>query len=85
LLTQLRLAGTLHKLRGVLVGDVAGVEGTALEQLLKQTFEPLRIPVLAGWRSGHCDPNLTLPMGALVRLDAGEKVLVLEQDVVVRA
>ncbi|WP_433737299.1 S66 peptidase family protein [Pseudomonas putida] len=84
LLTHLRLAGTLGKLRGVLVGDVAGVEVPALERLLKQTFEPLRIPVLSGWRSGHCDPNLTLPMGALVRLDAGNKVLVLEQDVVVR-
>jgi muramoyltetrapeptide carboxypeptidase len=84
LLTQLRLAGTLHKLRGVLVGDVAGVEVTALERLLKQTFEALKIPVLSGWRSGHCDPNLTLPMGALVRLDAGSKELVLEQDVVVR-
>jgi muramoyltetrapeptide carboxypeptidase len=84
LLTQLRLAGTLHKLRGVLVGDVAGVDAFALARLLKQTFEPLRIPVLAGWRSGHCDPNLTLPMGALVRLDAGEKVLVLEQDVVIK-
>src|SRR5476649_972412 len=84
LLTQLRLAGTLHKLRGVLVGDVAGVDAAALALLLKQTFEPLRIPVLAGWRSGHCEPNLTLPMGALVRLDAGNKVLVLEQDVVVR-
>ena len=85
LLTHLRLAGTLHKLRGVLVGDVAGVDTVALERLLKQTFAPLRIPVLSGWRSGHCDPNLTLPMGALVRLDAGSKELVLEQDVVVRA
>lgn len=84
LLTHLRLAGTLHKLRGVLVGDVAGVEVAALDRLLKQTFEPLNIPVLSGWRSGHCDPNLTLPMGALVRLDAGNKELVLEQDVVVR-
>ncbi|MNN10634.1 putative murein peptide carboxypeptidase [compost metagenome] len=84
LLTQLRLAGTLHKLRGVLVGDVAGVEVAALDRLLKQTFEPLKIPVLSGWRSGHCDPNLTLPMGALVSLDAGSKELVLEQDVVVR-
>lgn len=84
LLTQLRLAGTLHKLRGVLVGDVAGVDVAALERLLKQTFEPLKIPVLSGWRSGHCDPNLTLPMGALVRLDAGSKELVLEQDVVIR-
>lgn len=84
LLTHLRLAGTLHKLRGVLVGDVAGVDTIALEGLLKQTFASLSIPVLAGWRSGHCDPNLTLPMGALVRLDAGSKTLVLEQDVVIK-
>ncbi|MNC82389.1 LD-carboxypeptidase [compost metagenome] len=66
------------------MGDVAGVDVIALERLLKQTFAPFRIPVLAGWRSGHCDPNLTLPMGALVRLDAGDKTLVLEQDVVIR-
>lgn len=84
LLTHLRLAGTLKKLRGVLVGDVAGVDGPALERLLKQTFEPLRIPVLSGWRSGHCNPNLTLPMGALVRLDADNKELMLEQDVVIK-
>ncbi len=85
LLTHLRLAGKLAQVAGVLVGDVAGVDKAALERLLKQTFEPLCIPVLAGWRSGHCDPNLTLPMGALVRLDAGEQQVVLEQDVVFKA
>ncbi|WP_095080606.1 LD-carboxypeptidase [Pseudomonas sp. Irchel s3h17] len=84
LLTHLRLAGKLNRLRGVLAGDVAGVDNEALAQLLKQTFAPFGIPVLAGWRSGHCDPNLTLPMGALVTLDAGSKTLVLEQDVVVK-
>ncbi|KAF1010181.1 MAG: putative murein peptide carboxypeptidase [Pseudomonas fluorescens] len=84
LLNHLRLGGKLGQIVGVLVGDVAGVDGAALERLLKQAFEPLRIPVLAGWRSGHCDPNLTLPMGAMVRLDAGQKQLVLEQDVVHR-
>lgn len=82
LLTHLRLAGKLARIAGVLVGDVAGVDSAALERLLKQTFAPLCIPVLSGWRSGHCDPNLTLPMGARVRLDAGEQRLVLEQDVV---
>ncbi|AZC25863.1 MULTISPECIES: LD-carboxypeptidase [Pseudomonas] len=82
LLNHLRLAGKLDKLRGVLVGDVAGVDFSALCGLLKQTFEPFRIPVLAGWRSGHCDPNLTLPMGALVKLDAGARTLTLAQDVV---
>jgi muramoyltetrapeptide carboxypeptidase len=75
----------LAKLRGVLVGDMAGVDVVALNRLLKQTFEPLRIPVLSGWRSGHCDPNLTLPLGALVRLDAGKQELMLEQDVVIKA
>jgi len=82
LLTHLRLAGKLEQIAGVLVGDVAGVDKAALERLLKQTFAPLCIPVLSGWRSGHCDPNLTLPMGALVRLDAGAQRVVLEQDVV---
>ena len=85
LLTHLRLAGKLAQVRGVLVGDVAGVDNVALERLLKQTFQPFCVPVLSGWRSGHCDPNLTLPMGALVRLDAGEQRVVLEQDVVFKA
>ena len=82
LLTHLHLAGKLAQVAGVLVGDVADVDKAALERLLKQTFEPLCIPVLAGWRRGHCDPNLTLPMGALVKVDAGEQSVVLEQDVV---
>lgn len=82
LLTHLRLAGKLDRLRAVLVGDVAGVERAALERLLTQELGGLGIPVLAGWRSGHCDPNLTLPMGAQVRLDADQQLLVLEQDVV---
>ena len=82
LLTHMRLAGKLDRLRGVLVGDVAGVERAALERLLTQELGGLGIPVLAGWRSGHCDPNLTLPMGAQVRLDADQQLLALEQDVV---
>ena len=82
LLTHMRLAGKLDRLRGVLVGDVAGVERAALERLLTQELGGLGIPVLAGWRSGHCDPNLTLPMGAQVRLDADRQLLVLEQAVV---
>ena len=82
LLTHLRLAGKLQSLRGVLVGDVAGVDQQALLRLLKQELGSLGIPVMAGWRSGHCDPNITLPMGALVRLDTHKQQLVLEQTVV---
>jgi len=97
LLTQLRLAGKLEQARGILIGDFSalGEPGTAgndddadrrrLRQLWSEFLEPLQVPVLAGWRSGHCDPNLTLPIGAIVRLDAGRQKLRLEQDVVQRA
>ncbi|MBI6921946.1 MULTISPECIES: LD-carboxypeptidase [Pseudomonas] len=80
LLTQLRLAGKLEGVKGVLVGDFAGITTAALAQLLEETFAPLGIPVLAGWRSGHCDPNVCLPLGARVRLDSDRQSLVLEQD-----
>lgn len=80
LLTQLRLAGKLARVRGVLVGDFAGITVPALTPLLRDIFEPLQIPLLAGWRSGHCDPNLCLPLGAQVRLDSAAQTLTLEQS-----
>ncbi|MNC27991.1 putative murein peptide carboxypeptidase [compost metagenome] len=80
LLTQLRLAGKLEGVKGVLVGDFAGITTAALTPLLKDIFAPLGVPVLAGWRSGHCDPNVCLPLGARVRLDSDRQSLLLEQD-----
>ncbi|MFJ4347357.1 LD-carboxypeptidase [Pseudomonas sp. NPDC089401] len=80
LLTQLRLAGKLEGIKGVLVGDFAGITVAALAPLLEEIFGPLGVPVLAGWRSGHCDPNVCLPMGAMVRLDSEKQTLVLGQD-----
>jgi muramoyltetrapeptide carboxypeptidase len=94
LLTQLRLAGKLSTVRGVLIGDFSEindptdtVDNTVLntqriDALWRQMLEPLNVPVLAGWRSGHCDPNLTLPLGALVTLDAGRQQLRLDQSAV---
>lgn len=82
LLTQLRLAGKYRQLRGVLVGDFDALSLQELSPLLLQEFGPLGIPVLAGWRSGHADPNLTLPHGARMTLDASGQRLRLDQAVV---
>jgi muramoyltetrapeptide carboxypeptidase len=82
LLTQLRLAGKYKNLRGVLVGDFDKLALDDLAPLLKQEFGPLSIPVLAGWRSGHSNPNLTLPLGAMVMLDANRRRIRLDQEVV---
>ncbi|WP_178117918.1 LD-carboxypeptidase [Pseudomonas sp. R5(2019)] len=80
LLTQLRLAGKFEGLQGVLVGDFTKLGVEEMAPLLRETFAPLGIPVLAAWRSGHCDPNLTLPLGAMMSLDADRQELRLEQE-----
>lgn len=95
LLTQLRLAGKLGGVRGVLIGDFSDVsaagasaeqvalDAARLQRLWQEFFLPLNVPVLAGWRSGHVDPNLTLPIGAVVTLDADRQGVRVEQALVV--
>ena len=94
LLTQLRLAGKLQGLRGVLIGDFSDVsaagssqeqqdrDAARLQRLWQEFFVPLGVPVMAGWRSGHVDPNLTLPIGALVTLDANRQGVRIDQQLV---
>lgn len=95
LLTQLRLAGKLQQLRGVLIGNFSDTNSTAdsaaniaiaqsrIDTLWRQMLKPLNVPVLAGWQSGHSNPNLTLPLGASITLDADRQGIQLQQAIVV--
>lgn len=88
LLTQLRLAGKLQQVNGVLIGSFSdtGAASDAQERigrLWRQMLQPLKVPVLAGWSSGHSNPNLTLPLGARITLDADRQGVQLQQAVVV--
>ena len=85
-LSQLRLAGKFDALAGVLLGSFSydgGDEAESKEKvagLLSEVFAPLEVPVLGGFPAGHENYNLTLPMGAQVRLDSdGQNVTVCEQ------
>jgi muramoyltetrapeptide carboxypeptidase len=87
-LSQLRLAGKLDSLAGVLLGEFNYEEGEqaesepAIDRLFQEYFAPLEIPVLAGFPAGHGQFNLTLPMGAIVAIDADAgRVTVLESPV----
>lgn len=80
LLTQLYLSGTLTGLSGMAIGKVVASDG---EPGWGSVPEPpgagsaqaggVRPPTLWGVPSGHTAPNLTLPLGALVDLDAGRR------------
>lgn len=80
LLTQLYLSGTLTGLGGMAIGKVVASDGEtgwgSAPELPGADSAPAgggRPPTLWGIPSGHTAPNLTLPLGALVELDAGRR------------
>lgn len=69
MLSQMRMAGLLKKVRGVVTGAFENCENQDyIPQILMEIFD--RIPVLMGLSSGHGIPNLSLAMGLNVVLDA---------------
>jgi muramoyltetrapeptide carboxypeptidase len=78
LLTQLRLAGVLDRVAGFVLGSFT--ESDSPDALLREFLLPLGKPVLGGWPSGHGTPNLPLPMGVAVDLDAQAGTLTVLED-----
>jgi len=76
LLTQLKLAGVLDKVSGVIIGKCVQCEPSnitqslSLEEVLLDRFKPLGIPVYSGAMIGHIERIFTLPIGAKARMDA---------------
>ena len=80
LLNQLQMAGKLKDLAGVVVGDFADVETKkkwtfTLDEVLDHYFKPLKVPVVKGFKIGHCEPHFAVPLGVEAKLDANEKTL----------
>ena len=74
MLTTLRHAGWLARVRGVVLGaftdSAPGPDGTDVDAVLADRLGDLGVPVGAGLPAGHVDDHLELPLGAPVRLDA---------------
>jgi muramoyltetrapeptide carboxypeptidase len=85
LLSQLRLAGVLDAVAGVVVGNFSVKEASdakEIDRVLREYFGALKVPVVMNFPVGHIPRNATLPHGALVELDADQAVLrVLENPV----
>ncbi len=87
-LCQLRLAGKLDNLAGVILGQFADCEpkkgkaSLSLSQVLGDYFDDLGVPVVVNFPAGHSAYNATLPLGALVEVNADTgSVSVLEEPV----
>jgi muramoyltetrapeptide carboxypeptidase len=86
MLRQLKLAGKLDTLRGAVLGQFTRNYDREEDQMtedprftadgvLRQYFEPLGIPVLMNFPVGHHKMNASLPLGAMVEVDAEAGVL----------
>ena len=90
MLTQLRLAGVLGRLGGMLLGQFTHASAADpahpfhdLEAVWDSVLPGLRCPVLADLPYGHVARKVTLPWGIPVRVDGAKRsVLLLESAVV---
>ena len=80
MLMQLKLAGKLKDVRGIVFGEMldcrqSPTQDYTLEQVVLRVVGDLGIPVAFGLRSGHVSrANITLPFGVRARLEVGDRV-----------
>jgi muramoyltetrapeptide carboxypeptidase len=91
-LTQLRHAGKLDNVAGVVVGEMEGCDwgdlrpvsdwarSRSLEDVLEEHLEPLGVPVLYRLPLGHGKHLAALPLGVRYTLDADRRTLTLEES-----
>jgi muramoyltetrapeptide carboxypeptidase len=83
MLMQLKLAGKLESVRGIVFGEMTDCvqqqdQGYALEEVVLRVVGDLGIPVAFGLQSGHVSQkNVTLPIGvrAALNVSSGEATL----------
>jgi muramoyltetrapeptide carboxypeptidase len=80
MLVQLKLAGKLKEVRGMVFGEMIDCRQSpdqdyTLEEVILRIVDDLRIPVAFGLRSGHVSrANITLPIGVRARLTVEDSV-----------
>lgn len=91
-LVQLRYAGILDKLNGLIFGQFLDMESSeksdptlSLEEVLEKFTRDLHIPILGNFPYGHQDFKYTMPFGCRVRLDADKGTLRLLEPAVAAA
>ena len=93
MLTQLALSGQLGRCAGIALGRFRKCEAPrrggefqvslSLEQVIRNTVEPLGVPTVYGLSIGHIGSKLTVPVGGLATLDTEAKTISFDETAVV--
>jgi muramoyltetrapeptide carboxypeptidase len=83
MLRGLKLAGKLHGLAGLVVGQMTDIQdnltpfGASSYEIISQVIEPYDFPVLFNFPAGHSLPNQPMMMGATVHLSVKKDMVTL--------
>lgn len=81
MLNQLRMARKLEQCAGVVIGSFTGTEpveyknSPSVEAVFESYFKDFNKPVVSGFKFGHEDLNVGIPLGVDVILNADDKYL----------
>ncbi len=76
MLTQMKLAGVFNGLCGLGIGSFENCgEADELYEIIVRMFNPIHIPILAGFDIGHGLENIAVPFGCEAVLDADHQLL----------
>lgn len=81
MLNQLKLAGKFDDAAGIMIGDFANCSpktdkpSLTLDQVFHHYFSNLQIPVMSGFKIGHCQPHFAIPLGISASLSTYNKLV----------
>lgn len=84
MMLQLKLAGKLDKLAGLVLGDFTEMKdnkspfGKSIHEIISEAVEEYNFPVAFGFPAGHDKKNLALPLGQTWKLSVSEEFSVLK-------
>jgi muramoyltetrapeptide carboxypeptidase len=84
MLTQLRQSGALRRVKGIVLGRITVPPRRRFppdrspDEVLRETFVPLGVPVVRDLPAGHLPGKRTLPLGARAILDTTSRTLSFE-------
>lgn len=81
MLNQLRMAGKFSDAAGIIIGDFSEVDlkktksSFTIDEVFDQYFGDIGKPVVKGFKIGHCEPHVAIPLGVEAKLDGNKKTL----------
>lgn len=86
MLNQLQMAGKLDEINGIVIGDFCDCTpqrelSLTLEEVINHYVLSANKPTLKGFKIGHCNPHISIPLGVNAVLNTSNKSLIVESGI----